>query len=452
VASLTGALLAAHVAAHIVLSASGGTEPFGLLPLLLLAANAVVFLLLLTGRGEPLLGGAVMFLVAAHAFVGDLVAPDALTSGAILLVNVLVVYVGTKVARHLPFRFLAAFVASYFVLYATFVLLLDNAEALFLLFLLLLCAAARSFRLLAYFWALVLAFTFFQPFAFETLLVSWFALSAVFGARGAARAGLAKVFLGAGLALLTLVFFPVVVSVLGENLLNVGNVLKDARVRAALALTFETAAISTGVLLAVTVPLAYGISRLRFPGRTVLLSVIDLPVVIPQSVAGIALISVLGRNQYLGEFVHGLIGVPVDNTRLGIVVAQVLVSLPFLAKAAIAAFDAVPAELEAVARTLRTSAFGAFRRVTLPLASRGILLGAVLAFARAAGEFGAIVILAPTPVTAPVEAYTRFLSAGAAETAPLVVTLLLFSFVMFFLLQTAIRLLPAGAAGEGDAR
>jgi ABC-type sulfate transport system permease component len=62
------------------------------------------------------------------------------------------------------------------------------------------------------------------------------------------------------------------------------------------------------------------------------------------------------------------------------------------------------------------------------------------------------VILAPTPVTAPVEAYTRFLSAGAAETAPLVVTLLLFSFVMFFLLQTAIRLLPAGAAGEGDAR
>jgi ABC-type sulfate transport system permease component len=63
-----------------------------------------------------------------------------------------------------------------------------------------------------------------------------------------------------------------------------------------------------------------------------------------------------------------------------------------------------------------------------------------------------VVILAPTPVTAPVEAYSRFVSVGAAETAPLVVTLLLFSFAMFFLLQTVVRLLPAGAAGEGASR
>ncbi len=94
----------------------------------------------------------------------------------------------------------------------------------------------------------------------------------------------------------------------------------------------------------------------------------------------------------------------------------------------------------------------AARRVALPLASRGIFLGAVLAFARAAGEFGAVVVLAPTPVTAPIEACARFERLGAAESAPLVVTLLLFSFVMFFLLQTAIRLLPSGAAGEGAGR
>jgi molybdate/tungstate transport system permease protein len=251
------------------------------------------------------------------------------------------------------------------------------------------------------------------------------------------------------MVLTALVFLPILVAVMGESLANIQPVLEDGRVRSAIAVTFLTATVSTVILLLFVVPLAYGISRLRFFGRTALLSLIDLPVVIPQSVAGIALVSVLGRNQYLGELVFRLTGVAVDNTILGIIVAQVVVSLPFIAKASIAAFDAVPEELETVARTLKASSFGAFRRVALPLASRGIFFGAVLAWARAAGEFGAVVILAPTPVTAPVEAFNRFVSVGAIEAAPLVTVLLAFSFVMFFLLQWSVRLLPAGAAGGG---
>ena len=228
---------------------------------------------------------------------------------------------------------------------------------------------------------------------------------------------------------------------MGEQLVNIEPVLRDPRIQSAIGLTFITATVSTVILMLFAVPLAYAVSRLRF---------IDLPVVIPQSVAGIALISVLGRNQFIGELIHRYTGMAIDNTVLGIIVAQVIVALPFITKSSIAAFDAVPQELEVVAKTLKASSFSAFRRVALPLASRGIFFGAVLAWARAAGEFGAVVIIAPTPVTAPVEAYNRFSDPGIGmvETMPLVVVLLLFSFAMFFLLQTSVRLLPSRGDGE----
>jgi molybdate/tungstate transport system permease protein len=93
------------------------------------------------------------------------------------------------------------------------------------------------------------------------------------------------------------------------------------------------------------------------------------------------------------------------------------------------------------ARTLGAPSFDAFRRIAVPLAGRGLFLGAVLAWARAAGEFGALLFLAVHPVTAPVAAYNRFMSVGLVETGPLVTTLLLFSLAMFFLLQIVARTL-----------
>jgi molybdate/tungstate transport system permease protein len=84
----------------------------------------------------------------------------------------------------------------------------------------------------------------------------------------------------------------------------------------------------------------------------------------------------------------------------------------------------------------------AFFRVSVPLASRGVFIGALLAWARAAGEFGAVLFIAPYPETAPVTVYNRFTSLGLVETAPLVTTLLLFSIAMFFLLQLCIRMMP----------
>jgi molybdate/tungstate transport system permease protein len=104
-------------------------------------------------------------------------------------------------------------------------------------------------------------------------------------------------------------------------------------------------------------------------------------------------------------------------------------------KSALAAFEAVSPALERSARTLGASAFSAFRRIALPLSAKGLFIGAVLAWARAAGEFGAVLFIAAYPVTAPIAIYNRFTSVGLVEVAPLVATLLLFSISMFFLLQ-----------------
>jgi len=201
-----------------------------------------------------------------------------------------------------------------------------------------------------------------------------------------------------------------------------------------------------------TVPLAYAVSRLRFRGRTLLLSLIDIPIVIPQSVAGIALLKVFSRQQFLGETLFAAFGLRFDGTMLGICLAQAFVAMPFLARSAIAAFDAVPPSLELSARTLGASPWSAIRRVALPLASRGLFLGAVLAWARAAGEFGAVIFIAPTPETAPVAAYNRFNAVGVAEAAPLVTALLVFSLAMFFLLQLVAHTLPTLHSAKENAQ
>jgi molybdate/tungstate transport system permease protein len=392
-------ILAAHLALHTVFGLIGWMEPFELFSLLLLGANAVLFVWTVRGSVGALEGIGAMLVIAGHALIGQHIAPDALTSGAILMVNILVLYVGFKVFKELSAVHCAAFVGSYFLLFLIFIVLTANAEALFLLSLFGLAATARDLRLLAYFWAIVLSFTVCQPYNWEALVISFFVLKIMFSAKGRIPSVTSMVFLGAGLALLFFVLLPVAVLLLGEYPQSIGNIIGQARIRNAIYITLITATISTVFLAAFCIPLAYAISRLKFFGKPLLLSLIDVPIVIPQSVA----------------------------------------AMPFIMKSSIAAFDSVPHGLEIAARTLGASSFDSFKRVALPLAAKGLFLGAVLAWARAAGEFGALLFLAPYPETAPVAAYNRFASVGLVETAPLVTTLLLFSLAMFFLLQLVAR-------------
>lgn len=435
-------LLFIHIILHIGLGISGWLQPFELFNLLLLAANVIIALLVYRRKVDFWIGTGIMLIVGSHAMIGQKLAPDSLTSGAILMVNILILYVGFKIFEELSLSHAIAFVASYFLLFFIFIKTMDNAEALFLLALLGLAAVARNFKLLAYFWALVISFTFCQPYAWPAVLISFFFLKMMFSIHSEMVSPTMIIFLACGLLLVFFVLLPVVILLLGEDSRNIITMLKDVEVRSALGLTAITATVSTGILLVFCIPLAYAVSRLDFFGKPLLLSLIDIPIVVPQSAAGIALLQVFGKQQYVGELLFNTFGIRFDGTVLGICLAQIFTAMPFLMKSALAAFDAVPPTLERNARTLGASAFSAFRRIALPLSTSGIFIGAVLAWARAASEFGSVLFLAAYPVTAPIAVYNRFTSVGLVQAAPLVSTLLLFSLLMFFLLQLSSKLLP----------
>ena len=159
----------------------------------------------------------------------------------------------------------------------------------------------------------------------------------------------------------------------------------------ALLVSLKTSAVAHAVILLAGTPAAYLIARRAFRGRSVVLSLIELPLVLPPAVAGIALLATFGRRQ-------GLIGEPfgvaVTFTQAAVVLAVVFVASPFYLRAAIAAFEAVPRDLTDASRTLGAGPFRTFRRVALPLAAGGLGAGSTLAFARGLGEFGATIMFA----------------------------------------------------------
>lgn len=426
---------------YIVLGASNWIMPFELFNIMLLVSNFIIAVMLYRGKGGLLMGTSIMLIIASHAFIGQKIAPDSLTSGSILMINILILYVGFKIYEKLPLRYFITFSASYFLLFFIFITSMKNAEALFLLSLMGLAATARDFKLLSYFWALVISFTFCQPYAWQSLFILFFVLKILFSIN-VRSSFIFFLFLACGLALIFFVLLPVIGMVVENDMRNVVAILKDDEILSALYLTLITASISTFVLVLFCVPFAYAVSRTRFFGKPFLLSLIDVPIIIPQSAAGIALLRVFSKQQYIGEMLFNTFGIRFDGTVLGIILAQVFVAMPFITKSAIAAFDTVPPSLEQSARTLGSSSFGAFWRVAVPLASRGLFAGLILAWARAAAEFGAVLFISPYPLTAPIAVYNRFTSVGVVETAPLVTTLILFSVCIFFLLQLTTRIMP----------
>jgi molybdate/tungstate transport system permease protein len=181
------------------------------------------------------------------------------------------------------------------------------------------------------------------------------------------------------------------------------------------------------------VPTGYILARSDFPGKRLVESIIDVPVVVPHTVAGIAIFTVFGSK--------GLIGGPLNNYMQfrdavpGIVVAMLFVSLPYLANSAREGFKSVDPRLENVARSLGAPLWKAFLFVTLPLSARHILIGAILTWARAISEFGAVVLIAYYPMIAPTLIYDRFLSYGLTASRPIAVLLILVTLSVFILVR-----------------
>lgn len=163
---------------------------------------------------------------------------------------------------------------------------------------------------------------------------------------------------------------------------------------APLLISLKVATFATAFALVAGVATALVLARVKLPGKDLIDAFLTLPLVLPPTIIGYYLIVVIGRNGLVGRWLEDALGVSLIFTWQGAVVAAAIVSLPMVLKSARAAFEGVPPELEDAARTLGKSEVAVFFLVTLPLAWRGILAGAMLAFARAMGEFGATLMVA----------------------------------------------------------
>jgi molybdate/tungstate transport system permease protein len=213
-----------------------------------------------------------------------------------------------------------------------------------------------------------------------------------------------------GLLMILFLVIPLVVSV-STSLRGLPAAFTDARTMSAIFTSFYCALLATLFVVVTGVPFAFLFTRYDFPGKRFLDSVIDLPILIPHNAAGLALLSTLTPVSPIGG-AFKMLGVEFIDTVFGIVVAMAFVSAPFLIRSAQEAFASVSFTMEKTARGLGASSFQVFRHITFPLALGGILTGCLLTWARAVSEFGAVVILAYFPKTAPVHLYDVFEGLG----------------------------------------
>jgi molybdate transport system permease protein len=199
--------------------------------------------------------------------------------------------------------------------------------------------------------------------------------------------------LPAALAAVLLVV-PLVTLVADTPWADLPDQLADPRVRDALWLTTATSLATVMACLALGTPLAWLLARVDFRGRALLRAVLAVPLVLPPVVAGVALVTALGRNGLIGSALRDTTGLTIPYTTGAVVIAHTFVSMPFYVLALEGALRASGEKYDVVAATLGADRWTTFRRVTLPLAVPGLLAGSVLAWARSLGEFGATITFA----------------------------------------------------------
>jgi molybdate/tungstate transport system permease protein len=235
--------------------------------------------------------------------------------------------------------------------------------------------------------------------------------------------------------LIAFILLPLVRLAASSSPASVRSAAANSEIRDAILLSLKDAAITAVIATVFGVPLAWLLARRRVPLPALVQAIVDLPLAVPHTVAGIALLFVFGRTGWVGSPASH-IGISFYGTQWGIVAAMLFVSVPFAVNSARVAFEAIDPSLERAARSLGATPGYAFRRVTLPLALRGVFTGAVLVYARSISEFGTVVILAYYPTTAPVEIYNLFLQSGLSKAASAAVLLLLVSLATFLVLRT----------------
>lgn len=205
--------------------------------------------------------------------------------------------------------------------------------------------------------------------------------------------------------------FPIVAIFLRVPVGDLFGSLGKEVTRDALVVSLKTSAVAHAIVLLVGTPAAYFLARHRFFGRRAALTLVELPLVLPPAVAGIGLLAAFGRFGLLGDELNAL-GIRIGFTQTAVVLAVAFVESPFYVRGAVAAFEAVDANLLAAARTLGAGPWRVFLRVALPLAAGGLGAASALALARGLGEFGATIIFAGSlqgvTQTLPLAIYAQF--------------------------------------------
>jgi molybdate transport system permease protein len=245
----------------------------------------------------------------------------------------------------------------------------------------------------------------------------------------------------ASLPLLLFLAIPLLALILRTTSGDVLSTLFEPPVAKAIQLSIVTTLVTTGVTICAGTPVAYLLARRKFIGRAIVDVLIDLPIVLPPSVAGIALLVAFGRRGLIGPAMHNL-GIDIPFTETAVILAQLFVASPFFVKSAAAGFATVDRDLEQAAAIDGASPTKIFWTVTLPLSLPAVAGGAVMTWARALGEFGATIIFAGNfpgrTQTMPLAIYMGFeIDLKVALTLALI--LLIFSFLILATVKGLLR-------------
>jgi len=252
------------------------------------------------------------------------------------------------------------------------------------------------------------------------------------------RHGFTLLFIILGILILLFIFAPLFKMIFLSDKGAMAQALFDAETMQSIWLTIYAAIFATGIGFILGVPLAYIFARYDFPFKSILEGLIDLPVVVPHTAAGIALLFVFGSNFFAGKLFNAA-GVQFVDSLAGIIVAMLFVSVPILINSAKESFRKVDVRLEKVARTLGASPWQTFFRVSFPLAWRSILAGSLMMWARSMSEFGAVIILTYHPTIAPILIYERFETYGLSQAIPVAAIMIIISAFVFISIQTILR-------------
>jgi len=238
-----------------------------------------------------------------------------------------------------------------------------------------------------------------------------------------------------GIALVYIIYplFSILIFVESNILLES---LTRPRVIDAFVLSIGTASVSTLLIALFGIPLAYCLSRYKFPGRSIAQIIIVIPLVLPPLASGALLLGVFNPQSFLDRLFPN---VEFTQSIIGIIIAQTYVASPFMILASMAAFDSVDKSLENVARVLGKRNLEVFVRISIPLAKKGILIGIVMTWIRAIGELGATLMLAYNPHTISIQIYEDNALGGLSQAIPGIILSILLSIVLVIVYSIIVK-------------